>query len=254
MNSNTKLLFAAVLVIIMGVFAYAAISYVNAYSNSIDPTSLRNFSVTAQGESIAIPDVAEFSFTVLTQGGPDLTSLQGQNTERMNAVISFLKEQQIEDEDIKTQQYRVEPRYQYFNCRDGGVCPPAEIVGYNVVQSVSVKVRDFESAGEILAGVVENGANSVSQISFTVDDPTEVENEARARAIQKAKEKAQSIAEAGGFGLGRLISIQEGSSFTPSPRFGLDSAQEGTGAATPPTIEPGSQTTTISITATYEIR
>ena len=93
------------------------------------------------------------------------------------------------------------------------VCPPPEIVGYSITQTVSVKVRNFEKIGDLLSGIVDNGANSVSGISFTVDNSTKLENEARKNAMTEAKEKAKAVAEAGGFRLGRLLSVEEGGQY-----------------------------------------
>ena len=136
-------------------------------------------------------------------------------------------------------------------------CPSPEIVGYTVRQIVSIKMRNFEIVGDILSGVVDNGANSVSQLSFTVDDPTAVENEARAEALVKAKDKAKAMAEAGGFRMGKLLNISEGGAFPYYDRtYALEAYGKGgdVAAAPTPTIEPGSQEFRVTMTLTYEIR
>ena len=137
------------------------------------------------------------------------------------------------------------------------MCPPAEIVGYTITQTVAVKVRDFGKIGAIVSGVVENGANSVSQLSFAIDDPDMFESEARGQAIQKAKEKAKAVAKAGGFSVGRLLSIQEGGSPIYYPMYekaALDYGMGGAVSSAPaPTIEPGSQEVKIFVTLVYEI-
>lgn len=255
----------AALIVSMLVIAGSAWSYVSSYGKQIDPSSLRTFSVSGEGKVIAVPDVAAFTFSVITEGGKDLNSLQEQNVEKVNHAIAFVKENGVEDKDITTEQYSVEPRYQYFNCgsaymRGGEPCPPPEIVGYTVRQSVLVKVRDFSKAGEIIAGVVEKGANSVSQLQFTIDDESKVLADARAKAIEEAKEKAKQLASAAGFSVGKLISISEGGSY-PFPYRSMQmqmSDEYGMGGAaqekTAPAIEAGSQEVTVSVTLRYEIR
>ena len=134
----------------------------------------------------------------------------------------------------------------------GETCPPATIVGYTVNQTLEVKGRDFEKLGDILSGMVERGANSVSGLSFTVDDQTQLEQQAREEAIAKAKEKAKAVAKSGGFRLGRLISLSEGS--ISIPRYfseGLGGA--GVGLAKSPSLEPGSQEVSIQVSLIYEI-
>ena len=121
-----------------------------------------------------------------------------------------MKDNGVEDKDIKTANYSLRPRYQYFSCPLGKnssakPCPPAEIVGYSISQTVSAKIRDFEKAGEILSGVIQSGVNSVSGLSFAIDDKTEIENQARQEAIADAVKKAESIAQAGNFNLGKIF-------------------------------------------------
>lgn len=137
----------------------------------------------------------------------------------------------------------------------GKVCPPAEIVGYTVQQSVTVKVRDFTLTSKLLSGVVENGANAVSDIQFTLDDPTALETTARAEAFQNAKEKAESLAKAGNFSLGRLLEISEtGGQIPYYARGGVMMDMAKTESAVAPTIEAGSQEVSIQLTLKYEIR
>lgn len=249
--------------IIIGVIAFstAMLSYVRSYSRSIEPSTFRSFSVSGEGKVVAIPDVAQFTFSLITQGGKDIAALQRENTDKVNAIIGFIKSKNIEAKDIKTQNYNLDPRYQYFSCpfesRDAKPCPPPEIVGYMITQTVSVKIRDFSKIGDVLAGVVEKGANNVSQLSFEIDEPTKIQNEAREEAIKKAKEKANLIAKAGGFKIGRLLSINEGFSPIPVGRHFLDMEAKGGASSAPlpaPVIEPGSQEVFVNVNLIYEIR
>lgn len=239
--------------------AFAVWNYSDAFSKSIQPSSFRSFSVSAEGKAVSIPDVAEFTFSLVTQGGKDLTKIQAENTDKMNKAIAFVKANGVDDKDIKTQNYSLQPRYQYYNCVQplSGVrpCPPPEIVGYEINQTVLVKVRDFAKVGDILAGVVNNGANSVSSFQFTLDDPTSAQDTARAEAMQKARTKAEAIAKAGGFSLGRLLGITEGGNYPRPMMYGY--AVKGMGGAestAAPSIEAGSQDTTVNVTLQYEIK
>ncbi len=258
MDTRIKNSLGIALIIAAVGLAFAAMQFVKVYEKAVDPASFRSFSVSGSGKAIAIPDIAQFSFTVITEGGKQVGALQTENTKKVNKAIEFVASKSIDKKDIKTQSYSVQPRYQYFNCpRDGGACPPPEIVGYTVTQSVLVKIRDFANIGDLLTGAVQSGANSVSDLSFTLDDPTTVQNEARAEAIAKAKAKADSLAKAGGFSLGRLLSLEEGSAGQPPMYYAMESAKYGMGeggGAPSPTIEPGSQEMNVSVTLKYEIR
>src|SRR3989344_5291754 len=228
-------------------FIIAVFWYVSVYSRSVVPE--RSFSVSGEGKVVAVPDIAEISVGVLTEGGKDLSALQKQNTDKINRFISYLKEEGIDQKDIKTEYYNISPRYQYFSCPtvplglEMRVCPPAEIIGYSINQNVSVRIRDLGKVGGILSGAVERGANNVSGPNFTIDDPVGLQNEAREKAIKGAREKAVSMSKAGRFRLGKLISIQEGFSGPPII-YGRLEAKSSAG----PSIEPGSQEIQATVT------
>ncbi|MBI4134303.1 MAG: SIMPL domain-containing protein, partial [Candidatus Terrybacteria bacterium] len=210
--------------------------------------------------------IGEFSFSVVTEGGKNLSALQQANSEKANRIIAYLKESGVDEEDITTRMYDVSPRYQYYSCppslpiavEDETVsetrpCPPPEIAGYTITQSISVKVRDLEDVGDFLSGVVDRGADNVSGLSFTVDDPDEVRGQAREEAVAEAKEKAQAMALAGGFSVGKLVSISEDFGGLPVAPFAERGLGVG-GGGDAPVIEPGSQEIRVSVTLTYELR
>lgn len=252
------------LIIAVLVLTLSIASLVVAYSKRGDPSSFRSFSVSGEGKIVAIPDVAQFTMSVISQGGQEIVSTQKINTEKMNKAIEYLKAQEVKEKDIQTESYNVEPRYQNYSCPKRSYapnemvepCPPPEIVGYTVRQTATVKLRDFNKAGDILAGVVKNGANSVSSLSFTIDDPTEIEEEARAKAISEAQNKAEKIAESADFRIGRLLSIDEYGGYIPRGKGGygggisFDMAEAEMPA---PAIEPGSQEVIVNVTMRYEI-
>ncbi|MFZ1627113.1 MAG: SIMPL domain-containing protein [Candidatus Moraniibacteriota bacterium] len=237
--------------------AVAALLYAVEFARSIDKTyPTRTFSVDGEGKLDVTPDVAKFSVSVVTDGGKNVADVQAKNTEKMNAVSVFLKESGVPDKDLKTDEYLLSPRYDYPNCTGLAVCPQPSIGGYTLTQTLLVTVRDTEKLGDLLSGVVAQGANSVSRVSFTVDDEDEAKADARKEAIKKAQEKAGRIAKDAGFEMGRLVSIYE----TPQvfgyggdSEVSVKSSSAGTGAVTP-TIEPGTNVTKVNITLTYEIR
>ncbi|KKT41947.1 MAG: hypothetical protein UW30_C0003G0047 [Candidatus Giovannonibacteria bacterium GW2011_GWA2_44_13b] len=282
MDEKLKGYLGWVIIAFIGVISFAVLSYVQTYANSIEPGTYRSFSVSGEGKVVAVPDVAEFSFSVITQGGKDLGALQKDNTAKVNKIIEFIKSKGVDAKDIKTENYSVEPRYTNYTCKPIMVpepmmlqgsgssgssgtaiaypadraCPPPDITGYTINQYVSVKVRDFTKTGELLSGVVANGANSVSQLFFTIDDPTILKNQARAEAIAKAQAQAKATAKAAGFGLGRLLSIDEGYNY-PIYRTMEAFGKGGDVSAMPapaPSIEPGSQDITVTVNLRYEIR
>ncbi len=254
MNIIIKNLLGIAIIAALITAGIASLQYIKLYSHSIEPSSFRSFTVSDQGKIVAIPDIAEFSVSVITQNKSDVGALQKENTNKVNAVIAFLKSKNIDQKDIKTQGYDIQPQYEYMrNCTT--VCPPPKIAGYTITQTISIKVRKFEIIGDALSGVVAAGANSVSGLSFTIDDKTELENQARAEAIKKAQKKARNLADAAGFKVGRLLGVNEDSA-TPSPIMsygGGFSAKASANYESAPVIEPGSEEITATVSLTYEI-
>lgn len=211
MSSFLKNLLGLALIVSLGGVLFLGYTISQTYDRSSTPTNFRSFTVQGDGKAVSVPDIASFSFDVITEGDTDVAALQSKNAEKMNAAIAFVNTAGVDKKDIQTQQYSINPRYQTTSCtyRSGEVCPPAEITGYTVQQSVFVKIRDFKLISTLLSGVVKNGANSVGQIQFALDNTDELENTARTEAIKKAQDKAEKIAKAGGFTLGRLLEISE---------------------------------------------
>lgn len=256
MKDNIKNFLGWALIVLALVSAFAALSYVFTYQKSVPVVN--SFGVSGEGKVVIVPDVAQFGFSVVTEGGVDIAKLQAENTTKVNQAIAYLKGRGINNKDIKTASYNLSPRYDNCYSTTNRQCPPPSIVGYMINQSVSVKIRDFDLIGEVLTGVVESGANSVSSLDFTVDDPEAARAEAREEAIKLAQEKAKAIARAGGFSIGRLVSIEE-DGYYPVPYYGnklmgMGGAEAAMDMAVAPTIEPGSEDVVVTVNLRYEIK
>ena len=256
MTTLIKNLLMLALIVTLGGVMVLGYKFTESYDRVSTPSNFRSFTVQGDGKAVGVPDIASFSFEVITEGGLDVAALQSQNATEMNKAIDFVTKQGVDKKDITTSQYAINPRYENGNCDygSGKPCPPPAIVGYTVRQSVFVKVRDFKLVSSLLSGVVTNGANTVSGLQFAIDDDTALENTARTAAIKKAQEKAESVAKAGGFKLGKLLEISESFS-TPyyQPRMVMDMAVKSESASVAPTIEAGSQEVTINVSLKYEI-
>lgn len=251
MDNQIKNALYIVLIAVLLAAGYAGVRLANAYSGAADQAA---FTVAGEGKETAVPNIAKFSLTIITEkNSTDLPASQKENSEKVNKVIAFVKSLGIEDKDVKTENYFVTPRYNYYNCEAGGQCPPPAIVGYTISNTLTVKVRNFDNIGKLLSGAVENGVNNVSGPQFTIDDPTELQNSARAKAIAQARSKAQATAQAGGFRLGKLLGVSEGTSPSLVQQFTKESIGYGGGGATP-SLEPGSDEVIINILLTYEIK
>jgi uncharacterized protein YggE len=270
MNEKLKNWLGAAIILALLVISYSAWSYVRYFGESGMGASFRTFSVTGEGKVVAKPDIIQFSFSIIDEGGQDLTALQTQNDTKTKKITDFVKAQGVDVKDIQSTGYSVSPRYQNSSCGFFGapsvgtgvvaqpvrICPPPAIVGYTITSSYSVKVRDFTKANDILAGVVTAGANNVSQLSFQIDDPAKLRDQARALAVTQARARASALAKSGGFSVGRLVSVDDQSQ--PMYAYGVGGAADmkvsnAVIAPTAPSIEPGSQKVDVNVTLRYEI-
>lgn len=226
--------------------------------------------VSGEGEVTATPDTARFSFTV-TEERKTAEEAQTVAAEKINAAIAFLKDKGIEERDIKTEGFNVYPRYEYLPVTEpmrdivpgsgSGVSYPYPgegrqvEAGVQVSQTVSVKVRDTEKAGELLAGITGLGIKNVSGVTLTIDDETGLQREARQEAIENAREKADQLADDLDVRLVRIVSFSEsGGPWYPMYRGAeMDSAASDAPKVIPQ-IPTGENTITSHVTITYEIR
>jgi len=203
--------------------------------------------IAGEGKITAIPDIAEISLGIQTEK-LTVAAAQKENTEKMNSIIAELKNMGVEAKDIQTTNYSIYPRYDWLDGKQ-------LLRGYIVSQNVSIKIRDLEKVGTIVDKAGSLGANEVGSLSFTIDEPEQLRQEARIKALANAKEKAEALAKAAGVKLGKLVSFNESSSGSlPVYRdysmkaLGLE---ESVDAA--PAIEAGSQDIIINVMVTYEV-
>ena len=176
-------------------------------------------SVQGEGEVFAVPDIATFSVTIQEEKD-DVQAAQETATAKANDIILYLKGEGIEDRDIKTADYSVYPQYDWVqdSTREGVYTPGRQVLrGYQVSQTISVKVRDTEKAGGLLSGVGSRGASNVSGLSFTIDDEDALKADARKMAIEDARAKAEELAGQLGVRLVRITGFYEDSSGYPMP-------------------------------------
>ncbi len=215
------------------------------FGDSLTPA--RTLAVTAEGKTTVSPDIAEVSFSVVSQGvNPE--KLSSTDNDKMSAVIENIKSNGVDAKDIKTTSYDLQPNYGYD--KNTG---RSYIYGYTLTQTVLVKIRDLKKVATVIGGVTPLGVNQIGSVSFQIEDPEKVLGQARDDAFQKAKTKAEGIAKASGVKLGKIVNVAE---YQNSPMPYYKSATIGMGgaeAASAPTIEPGTQELKLNVSVTYSL-
>lgn len=217
--------------------------------------------VTGQGEVFAVPDTATFSVTVQEEA-KEVADAQEIATKKANDIIAYLKGEGVEEKDIKTADYSVYPQYDYLQdsvCREGYCQPGKQVLrGFQVSQTLTIKVRDTEIAGDLLSGVGSLGASNVSGLSFTIDDEDELKSEAREMAIEEAREKAEELANQLGVSIVRVVGFSEDGYYPPVPYMArgaaMDMAVAQESKAVAPELPAGENKIVSNVNVTYEIR
>lgn len=222
-------------------------------------TATNTIAVDGKGEVFSVPDIATFSVSV-EETEKQVSDAQSAASKKMNAIIAYVKESGVAEKDIKTTDYNVYPKYtwQQGACDSLGRCPGGEQVldGYTVTQTISIKVRVTEKAGEILSGAGSRGATNVSGLTFTVDDEEKVLAEARTKAIADAQEKAEELADELGVELVRIVGFYENGA-APQPMMYAKTMASGAAydiAESAPSLPTGENKITSNVSITYEIR
>lgn len=236
--------------------AYANLTWKQARQGTIGPSTI---SISGEGEAVALPDLGQFSFSVVSEGD-DAADAQSQSARSVNSIIDYLKAEGVEERDIKTQYYNLNPLYRYEerSCPVGSLCPPGDrvLVGFEANQTIAVKLRDLDKAGGLISGVGERGATNVSGLQFTIDDESILKAEARAAAIVDAKEKAEVLARDLDVRLVRIIGFweDEGGYYGYGGDAAVSRGAMMESAAIAPDLPAGENTVRSRISITYEIR
>ncbi|HEX7594375.1 MAG TPA: SIMPL domain-containing protein [Anaerolineae bacterium] len=202
--------------------------------------SFSGVSVTGTGKVGVKPNIATSSIGIEVTA-TTLADATSQANAKMAAVIDKIKSFGVADKDIQTVNYNVQPITE--QPKPNGGTP--RITGYNINNQVSVTVRKIDDLGKILDAAVAAGANNIYGVSFSIDDPTPYQQQARAAAVKDAMDKASQLAKAGGVTLGKIVWISEGS-IEPRPVLRAAAAPSlGGGAAVP--VETGQLEIAVSV-------
>ncbi len=229
-------------------------------------------SISGSGKVTYKPDLAEISVSVITKE-KDSETVQLKNDEKMAAIIGYLKDSGVKEEDIKTISYNLYPEYQQgpeavpMSSVPGSpiVSSPEyyypntfKIIGYTLDQSLSFKVRDISRVGAIVGGLSDKGANQVSGISFSLSDEKteELKAEAREKAVEKAKKELEITKSLYGFKKAKLLSINDYPVY-PSVMYQDMKALGAGGKGAPSNVSPieaGTGELEVQVNLTYELR
>lgn len=207
-------------------------------------------SVTGEGEAAVEPDMAIVTLTVMREGETAREALDASN-QAMDDVMAAMREADIAERDLQTSNFGIQPRYLF---PDGNGEPrEPQITGYEASNTLTVRLRELERLGTLLDEAVTLGVNQGGNIVFTNDDPSATLAEARRDAVDDARERAETLADAAGVGLGRILSIEEQTMIPePIPMARAEMARSFDAAAAVP-VATGENLYRVSVSMRFEI-
>jgi uncharacterized protein len=205
----------------------------------------RQVTVIGSGQVQGVPDTLTADVGIEFTA-PDVTTAMNQTNDRQQAVINALVGAGMDRKNISTTAVTLQP--QYSNPEPAG---SATITGYRATNAIAVKIHPTDTASKMLALIVSTGgdATRISSVSYSISDDSQLVKDARARAFQDAKNRADQYAQLSGLRLGKVLSISEATGSTPTA--GTPPAPPRAALAVP--LEPGQQTVSFSVTAVWEL-
>lgn len=209
-----------------------------------DDSAPRQVTVVGTGEVLGTPDTLTID-AAMEVVAPDAAGALNQTSQLQREVIDGLVDSGIDRKDINTSQVRVQPRYV------GG--DNSNISGYEASNTIDIKVRELNTAAEVFGIIASRGGNAtrINNVTLAIEDDSQLVREARARAFNDAKSRAEQYALLAELDLGKVISISEVPASTPPTPYPGPRGSAAEMAAVP--IEPGQQAVGFNVTVVYEL-
>jgi uncharacterized protein YggE len=257
--TNNKRVIGAMVIFLAIVSGYFAVKLVNEVKQNkyigagVTPGS--TLVIDGKGEVNAVPDVATETINIREEGKTSKEASDKVAIKEKKA-LDFLASMNIEKKDIKTTYNSVNPKYEYSSmpCTQYS-CPPSKqtIVGYEAMETITVKIRNTDDTGKITQGLSGVGVE-LSGPNFAIDDEDALKAQAREKAIADAKSKKEILERELGVKLGRIVSFSENSGGYPMyySRSGMMDAKAESAPA--PELPTGENKITSNVSITYEIQ
>lgn len=249
-NPTSRRLVPVLAVVVVGGLFYLLGQYVASQPGRVsqEVAAAREISVQGKAEIDSVPDVARITLGVQTGTQPNAEAALKILSDKFDGVVNAVKDVGVKEEDIKATNLSVQPIYDFSDGRQ-------TLRGFEASESIEVTIRDLKRIGEVLARSTIEGVNQAGGLSFTIDDPTELQQQAQEEAIKDAHEKAKALARALNVRLGDVKNFNASGTTPPGPPIPLfaRTEQADTAVGAPP-VPSGTQTITAEVTVTYELK
>lgn len=225
----------------------------------VDANEGNTITVTGDSEVFAKPDIATITFSVRAED-PDLVKAQADAEVKVAEAIKAVKDSGVDEKDIQTTYYNAMPIYDWdqkcgvYGCESG----ERKLKGYEVNESVSIKVRDLTKASSIIGLIGSAKVTDIQGPNFDIEDRDALMEDARKEAIDEAKSKAKDLANELGVNLGKIVSFNDGGNdgYAVPMMYGAKdmAVSESSAGAVAPTLAEGQNRIYSSVSITYKIK
>lgn len=200
----------------------------------------KTVTVTGEASVSVAPDIAVIRIGVSSLG-KTAREASDANSQKMTTVLGAIKGSGIADKDVQTSRLTLQPQY------DANKAGPARLLGFQVTNQVTVKIRDIDKLPNILDKAIGAGANEMSGIEFIVSEQSKLLDQARDEAIADARRKADLYAKAAGAKPGPVVAIVEEGASPPRP---IAAAFRASGVP----VAPGERELRAVVTVSFELK
>ena len=171
-----------------------------AISQNNTPTTIIQPTIDVMG--VGIVKVAPDEVTIKVQvehKGQNPKELKQKNDFIINDVLAFIKSINIADKQVQTEYVRLNKNYDY----------QTKTYNYLANQSVSIYLKDLKIYESLMNGLMERGINRIDGISFSASTINNLKSQARIKAMQNAKMKAEEYTKVLNQSIGKAVLITE---------------------------------------------
>lgn len=200
-------------------------------------------SVSGSGTASMQADKATVILGVQTQAQSSSEAIDV-NAELMTAVVDAVKALGLTDDDLRTVSYDVHAVYSKDDY--------STVVGYRVINMISVEVTDLGLTGRVIDVAADNGANRFQGVSFglSLEKQADLKMQAYLAALGDAEEKASLIAGRLDLTITGVLSVSENVYQPYQPYYDYRTSYAGEAAPSTPIIE-GKLSVSVTVNIVY---
>ena len=251
MNNNyVNAIILWVAIIIAGRFASSQAPGV--VSNGSESPLMRDtIAVNGLGRVYATPDILNANVGI-TETAKTTKEALAKTNEKVKQIIDIAVAEGVDKKDILTTNINMYPHYDYTNGR-------SVIDGYDSNQTLSIKIKKLESVAGVLDKLSAVDGHQIQNTSYDIEDKEKVYEKGRELAYQKAKTKADQLANLAGVKVGKVISLSDMTmDMSSAPQYPLfkNAMADGIGGASQETspVAAGEMVFDMSINVVYSIQ